>query len=357
MAPHAGVNVTHTYIGGGKLLPPLPAGRAWRSSPANTAANFASARLCLWDYHTHAPALTFFQTWASHFQLQNLRTGRDPYVLPVRAAAVLLLAGQRVAAPAVKLSARMRVHPTLDARRVAEAAQRGEIYEDRDAHSDDVALGERAAGGRRAAEARAPASLYETLCALRVPGRLYVKAGTHVDMPLGDPDGAKAQRRRFSTAQSVDGGGDGGGGDVWWGVEWDYMRTLEMHVRADSGGGGGSALARRTPRRPQYRNVLPRTKWFAHASWMPAHDGAQPRLVTGLQHRFLLPAIGLGGRGDKRERDAGRAFRFGGDRQHEGGRAAARRGAPRRLPLTMRFGVDIGRGALYITPVAEGTYQ
>ncbi|KAK4537361.1 hypothetical protein CDCA_CDCA12G3386 [Cyanidium caldarium] len=333
------ISVTDTLVVGGELLPPLPAASSWERSPGQTVLRFASDRFCAWDYQRRVPAVTFFQVWNSHFQMQNLVAGRDPYVFPIRASGVLslfrLMKRSPLDVPLLKLSMRMRLHPTKDPVRTALAMESGQIYQDRTDEDADAGVRRRTvghsrrwlppAGGSGAASEHAVPPLWEQLREFRMPGRVYFKAGVNIAMPwlhFWESEASK-EARRFNTLvlspQS----------STWWGLEWDYLQRLEVNV-----------LERTARGKTQRRNILPRSFVFLHASWVPPRDGTRPHLVAGVQHKLLLPRPRLERHQTAEKRRVTR-LRFGDGH----------------IPLTIRLGVNFSYGSLYATPVAQGTYM
>jgi hypothetical protein len=330
------VSVQNSLVTAGELRPTLPALEAWRTVPLETLVRAASDRLCLWDYQKHAPALTFFQVWQTRLLLQNVYMNRDPYVLPLRGAAVLSLRrlwGQNSSdTPRLRLSARLRLHPTEGACD-AEAA-------DQDSGNDFGWSGSKQtwrqrwlppflnwhrAGERRSVggdwDSNRKSSLVNTE-QFRLPGRLYLKLGTTIDLPglmLWESAAERNRRRLYSTALRER-------SSTWWGFEWDFMRCL----------GAFQGCAASANRKWMNSNAQ-LSHWFLHASWIPTNSDAPWHLVAGVQHRFRVA------KPRKSHRRSRRSY-----------------SAPTKetgfFQLTLRLGFDLMRSEIYLTPVADGTY-
>lgn len=330
------VSVQDSKVGFGELRPTFPSFEAWNSDPLATALRAASDRLCLWDYRQHVPALTFFQVWQSRLQLQNIYMNRDPYLLPVRGAAVLyirrLWSQERNDTPQLRLSARLRLHPTANALYNTSADTTNE-----DALENDKYVIKSRRGWlpslfrnrlRDRNRERESGPSYHVRSSSRqaepfaLPGRLYLKLGTTVRLPglMLWTDRADRDRRRLYTnlvqRQPA----------TWWGFEWDFIRRLDKF----------RTKSRHTRRKDNVARTSP-SYFFLHASWIPTYEEDALRLVAGVQYKFNIAK--------KKYTDRKRSIRPFTDAKQN-----------RFLQLTMRFGIDLLRGELYITPVADGTY-
>ncbi len=328
------VSVQDSRVAYGELKPAVPALEAWKSDPLATALRAASDRLCLWDYRQHVPAVTFFQVWQSRLQLQNVYMNREPYLFPLRGAAVLhvrkLWGQDQSDIPQLRLSARLRLHPTADPFSSSGADRTSE--DSLDADSDGSETQRRWLPGffrnrdRRWKKEKTgtfhAGSIDNHFENFRLPGRIYLKLGTTIHLPglMLWVDRADRQRRSLYTTlvrrQSA----------TWWGFEWDLIRRLE----------GSRSGGRPTRRHYGAINITP-SCLFLHASWIPVQDDGALRLIAGIQHKFRIAS----------SQHKSRDFR----------KPPMNNPRPNRfLQLTLRFGIDLLRGGLYITPVADGTY-